>query len=86
MQQIIGHRLEFCLIVIYIGYQSTIDSLQWNVESTLELDSKGANTPMGPNGPHSKLKYLVGMGYEGQNDSRFTIVHKGIFGNFIKLH
>ena len=42
--------------------------------------------PMGPNGPHSKLKYLVVIGYEGQNDSRFTIVHKGIFGNYIKLH
>ena len=50
------------------------------------MDSKGANTPMGPNGAYSKLKYLVGMGYEGRNDSRFTIVHKGIFGNYIKLH
>ena len=41
---------------------------------------------MGPNGPHFKLKDLVGMGYEGGNDSKFTIVHKGVFGNYIKLH
>ena len=36
--------------------------------------------------PTLTQKYLVGMGYDGQNDSRFTIVHKGIFGNYIKLH
>ena len=33
---------------------------------------------MGPNGPHSKLIYLVGIGYESWIDSRFTFVHKGI--------
>ena len=33
---------------------------------------------MCPNGPRSKLIYLVGMGYEGQIGSRFTFVHKGV--------
>ena len=33
---------------------------------------------MGPSGPPSELIYLVGKGYEGQIDSRFTFVHKGI--------
>ena len=32
---------------------------------------------MGPSGPRSELIYLVGMGYEGQIDSKFTFVHKG---------
>ena len=50
------------------------------------MDSEGYNTPMGHSGPHSKLKYLVGMGYEGGNDSRITIVHKGVCSNYIKLH
>ena len=63
----------WCLTVIYIGYQSLVDSLQWDVESTLELDYEGANIPIGPNGPRSKLIYLVGMGYEGQTGFRFTI-------------
>ena len=39
-----------------------------------ELDSVGANTPMGPNGPHFECIYLVGMGYEGRIISRFTFV------------
>ena len=30
-----------------------------DVESTSELDSKGASTHMGPNGPNSKLIYHV---------------------------
>ena len=42
------------------------------------MDSKGFNTPMGPNGSYCKLKYLIGMGYEGKIASRFTFVHKGI--------
>ena len=33
---------------------------------------------MGPSGPRSELIYLVGMGYEGWIDFRFTFVHKGI--------
>nr|CAN76323.1 hypothetical protein VITISV_037363 [Vitis vinifera] len=50
----------------------------WDVESTLQLDSKGASIPMGPDDPHSELIYLVGMGYKGSIDSRFTVVHKGV--------
>ena len=42
------------------------------------MDFKGTSTPMGPSVPHTKLIYLVGMGYEGQIDTRFTFVHKGI--------
>ena len=34
-------------------------------ESTSELDSKGASTPIGPSGSCFELIYLVGMGYEG---------------------
>ena len=68
----------WCLVVIYIGYQSSIESIQWHVESTLELDYKGAGIPMSPSGPRSELIYLVSMGYEGRIDSRFTFVHKGI--------
>ena len=30
-----------------IGYWSSVDSLLWDVESTLELDSEGASIPMG---------------------------------------
>ena len=33
---------------------------------------------MGSSGPYYELINLVGMGYEGQIDSRFTFVHKGI--------
>ena len=33
---------------------------------------------MDPNGPYSELIYLVGIGYEGQIDFRFTFVHKDI--------
>ena len=33
---------------------------------------------MGPSGFHSKLKYLVGIGYEGKIDHRFNFVHKGV--------
>ena len=68
----------WCFVVIYIRYQSLVDSLQWNVESTLELDSEGASIPISPNSPRSQLIYLVGMGYEGQIGFKFTFVHKGI--------
>ena len=33
---------------------------------------------MGPNGPRSKLKYLVGTSYEDWIDSRFTFVHEDV--------
>ena len=55
----------YCLVVIYIGYLSSVDSLLWDVESTSELDSEGANTPMGLSGLRFELIYLVGMDYEG---------------------
>ena len=42
------------------------------------MDFEGASTPIGPNGPHFELIYLVGMDYEGRIDSRFTFVHKGV--------
>ena len=66
------------LIVIYIGYWILVDSLQWDVESTLELDSKRASIPIGPNGPYFELIYLVGTNYEGRIGFRFTFVHKGL--------
>ena len=78
MQWIKGHKLKFCLIVIYIGYWSVIDSLQQNVESTLELDYERISTLMDPNGLHFELIYHDDMVYDGQIGSRFTLVHKGI--------
>ena len=42
------------------------------------MASKGASIPMGPNGPRSKLIYLVGTDYESRIGSKFTFVHKGI--------
>ena len=33
---------------------------------------------MGPNGPYSKLIYLVDMDYEGQISFKFTFVHKNV--------
>ena len=42
------------------------------------MDYEGASIPIGPSGLCPKLIYLVGMGYEGQIDTRFTFVHKGI--------
>ena len=64
----------WCLIVIYIGYWGSVDSLQWDVESTLELDYEGTSILMGPSGPHFELIYLVSTNYEGQIDFRFTFV------------
>ena len=49
-----------------------------DVESTSELDFERANIPMGPSSPPSKLIYLVGMGYEGRIDSKFTFVHMDV--------
>ena len=67
-----------CLVVIYIGYWSPTDSLQWDVESILELDFKEASTLMGLSDPRSKIIYLVSTDYEGWIGSRFTFIHKGI--------
>ena len=33
---------------------------------------------MGHSGPDFELIYLVGMGYEGWIDFRFTFMHKGV--------
>ena len=79
MQWIVVHRPELRLIVIYIRYWSAVDSLQWNVESTLELDYEGASTPMGPNGPYFELIYHNSTIYEGQIGSRFILMHKSVF-------
>ena len=68
----------WCLIVIYIGYWGSVDSLQWDVESTLEMDYEGTSILMGPSGPRFELLYLVGMGYEGRIDSKFTFVHMDV--------
>ena len=68
----------WCLVIIYIGYWSSTDSLQWDVESTLELNYEEASIPMGPNGPLSELIYLVTMGYEGRIGFKFTFVHKSV--------
>ena len=68
----------WCLVVLYIGYWSSFDSLQWDIESTLELDFEGLSISMGPSGPHSELIYLVGMSYEGWIGFRFTFVQKGV--------
>ena len=78
MQWIVTHELELCLVAIYIRYQSVVDSLQRDVESTLELDSQGANILIGPNGPHFKLIYYVRMVYEDWIDSKFTFMYKGV--------
>ena len=52
--------------------------MQLDIESTLELDYEGANTPMGPSDPLFKLIYLVGMGCEGWIDSSFNFVHTDV--------
>ena len=78
MQWIIGHGFELRLIVIYIGYWSGVDSLQWNVESTLELYYERASIPMGPNGPRLELIYHDDMVYEDWIGFRFILMHKNI--------
>ena len=78
MQWIISHRLKLCLVVIYIRYWSAIDSLQWNVASTLELDYEGASTLIDPNGPYFELIYHDSTVYEGQIGSRFFLMHKSV--------
>ena len=81
MQWVIGHEPEFFLIVIYIKYWSVVDSLQWDVESTLKLDYKGTSTPIGPNGPLFELINPDGIDYKGWISFMFTLVYKGILVN-----
>ena len=78
MQWIMGRGLKLCLIAIYIEYYSEVDSLQWNIESTSELDYERANTPTSPNCPHSELIYNDDIVYRGWIIFGFIIVHKGI--------
>ena len=78
MLWIVGHRLEFCLVIIYIGYWSIVDYLQQDVESTSKLDSKEDSAPMTLNGPCFKLIYHDDTSHEGQIDFRFILVDKGI--------
>ena len=75
---VVGHEPELHLIVIYIGYWGIVDSLQWDIESTLELEYEGVGIPMSPNSPCFDLICHVVMVYEGLFDSRFTLIHKGI--------
>ena len=56
--------LELHLVVIYIGYCSVVDSLQWTIESTLELDSEGPSTSISSNGSRSELINHDDMVYE----------------------
>ena len=42
------------------------------------MDSKGARTLMDFNGPCFKLIYLIDTNYEGQIDSKFTFLNKGV--------
>ena len=67
-----------CLVIIYIGYWSSVDSLQWDIESTSKLDYEKADTPMGPNGLRFELICLVVIGYEGWIDSKFTFMYKSV--------
>ena len=78
MQWIVGHGPEFRLVVIYIRYWSVVDSLQWNVESNLELDFEGVSTSMSFSGLDSKLIYYDDTIYESWIGSRFTLLHKGV--------
>ena len=78
MQWIVGYGPELHLVVIYIGYWSVVDFLQWNVESTSKLNSKKASTPVVPNGSCSKLIYHDDTFYEGCIGSRFILVHRSI--------
>ena len=70
-----------CLVVIYIGYWSLVDSLQWDIKSTLELEYEGTNIPTSHSGPHSMLIYLVDTDYEVWIGFRFTLAHKDILVN-----
>ena len=65
MQWMVHYRPKLRFFVIQIGYWSANDSLQWNVESTSQLDFKGASTPVGPNYPCFELKYHNDTIYEG---------------------
>ena len=76
MQWIVSHI--WCLVVIYLGHWSVVDSLQWDVESISEFDYEEANDPMGPNGPYFELIFLDDTVYEGWMGYQFTSMHKDV--------
>ena len=79
MQWIVGHGPEHLVSCRNIHrVLSVVDSLQWDVESISKFDYEGANTPMGPNGPRSKLIFLDDMIYKGWMGFQFTFVHMGV--------
>ena len=78
MQWIVDHEPKLHLIVIYIGYWSAIDSLQWNVESSSKLNFERASTPMSLNGLRSKLISHDDTVYEGWIDSRSIFMYKSV--------
>ena len=41
---------------------------------------------MGLSGPYFKLIYHAKMVYKSWIDSSFTLMHEGIFGNYVRLH
>ena len=67
-----------CFVVIYIGYWSAVDSLQWDVESISKFDYEGDSIPMGPSGPHFELIFFDDTVYEGLMSFQFTFVHKDV--------
>ena len=65
MQWVVGHdKPEFCFVIINIGYQSTVDSLQQDVESTLELDLRELVLSYGSQWSLLELIYLDDIVYE----------------------
>ena len=86
MQQIVGYKPELHLIIIYIKYQSTVNSLKWDIESILEFDYEGASTPMGPSDPCFELIILDDTVYKDLMSFQFTFVHKWRFGYYASLH
>ena len=87
MQWIVGHEPEHLVSSCNLHrYWSVIDSLQWNVESISKFDFEGANTLMGPSGPYFELIFLGDIVYEGWMGFQFPFVHKGYFGNYVRLH
>ena len=65
-------------MILYSGILNQLQNWIMRELVFLELDYEGANIPIGPSGPYSKLIYLVGMGYEGRTDFKFAFVHKNV--------
>nr|CAN66007.1 hypothetical protein VITISV_006818 [Vitis vinifera] len=67
----LGYRDGFPMVPIPIGILNKGTMISLEIETEVII-------PMGPNGPYSKLIYLVDKDYEGRIDSKFTFVHKGV--------